>query len=159
MISIDISHYRDLSRDELHDIFYLRGLVFVVGQKITAEPEVDGRDCECAHLMLWKHHEDENTAHPQGQLLGTARIFVDGAPPTIGRVAIHPDFQGQGLGTRLMRAAQASLAGHPAELHAQAHLQAWYTSLGWRRVGDVFFEADIPHILMRFDSTLDDDSE
>lgn len=154
MISIDITHYRDLSRDELHDIFYLRGLVFVVGQKITAEPEVDGRDRECAHMMLWQRQAGAPPDAAGRQLLGTARIFVDGTPTTIGRVAIHPDFQGQGLGTRLMRAAQAWLNGRPAELHAQAHLEAWYKRLGWRRVGAPFLEADIPHILMRFDSTL-----
>ncbi|AWV88961.1 GNAT family N-acetyltransferase [Bradymonas sediminis] len=149
MISIDVTHYRDLTRDELHDILALRVLVFVVGQKITSEPEIDGRDPECAHMMLWQHGADDTR-----RLIGTARIFVDEAPQVIGRVAIHPDFQGQGLGTRLMRAAQTSLGQHLGELHAQAHLEDWYHRLGWRRVGEPFVEAEIPHIMMRFDSTL-----
>lgn len=152
MTSIDITHYRDLTRDELYNILALRDLVFVVGQKITAEPEVDGRDPECAHVMLWQHD-----SKPSPRLIGTARIFVDKLPRVIGRVAVHPDFQGHGLGTRLMQAAQDSLGRHPAELHAQAHLEPWYQGLGWRRVGKPFVEADIPHIMMRFDSTLSGD--
>ena len=33
-------------------------------------------------------------------------------------------------------------------LHAQAHLEAWYTGLGWTRVGEVYEEAEIPHVTM-----------
>jgi ElaA protein len=136
-----IKHYRDLSKDELYQIMVLRDLVFVVGQKITAVPEVDGRDPECEHAML--NVEDE--------LVGTARIFCDEEPVVVGRVAVHSDWQGRGLGTVLMQAVQKHLGARHAELHAQAHLEDWYSRLGWQRSGEEFEEAKIPHVMMRWD--------
>lgn len=139
MPKIIIKPYEDLSRDELYEILQLRVLVFVVGQKITDEPEIDGRDPECEHVLM---------RNEQGVLVGTARIFARQHPMSVGRVAVHPDFQGLGLGTELMKGVQARLGNAAAELHAQAHLQGWYTSLGWTPHGDIFDEAGIPHIHM-----------
>lgn len=127
-----------LSLNELHEIMRLRNEVFVVGQKITCEPEVDGLDPECEHAMLY-----------EGEVLvGTARIFAQRDPIVVGRVAVCTDRQRGGLGSILMRAVQEHLGQRAATLHAQAHLEAWYARLGWRRVGDVFFEAEIPHVTM-----------
>jgi ElaA protein len=137
---IDIKPYEELTRDELHDVLMLRNIVFVVGQGITSEPEVDGRDPECEHAMMWEGDT----------LVGTARIFHRQDPQVIGRVAVLTDRQGEGLGTDLMRAVQQHIGESHAELHAQAHLEAWYTRLGWVRVGDVFEEANIPHVMMRW---------
>lgn len=133
-----IKPFAQLSLMELYAALQLRDLVFVVGQKITAEPEVDGQDPECAHALLY----DED------KLVGTLRIFEQRTPQVIGRVAVHPDHQGQGLGTLMMKEAQARLGDADAELHAQAHLEDWYSSLGWRRVGEVYEEAQIPHVTM-----------
>lgn len=131
--------YEDMTRDELHDVFWLRNVVFVYGQKITAEPEIDGLDPECSHAMLYAD---------DGRLVGTARVFDRRSPQVVGRVAVHTDLQGQGLGTLLMQHVQDAMGEAPAELHAQAHLEAWYTGLGWTRVGEVYEEAEIPHITM-----------
>ncbi|QDG53999.1 GNAT family N-acetyltransferase [Persicimonas caeni] len=139
-LQIDIKHYRDLTKDELYAIMVLRDLVFVVGQKITAVPEVDGRDPECEHAMLYDGE----------QLIGTARLFAGEDPVVVGRVAIHPERQRQGLGSVLMRAVQEHLGARHAELHAQAHLEEWYASLGWERFGEPFDEAEIPHVMMRW---------
>lgn len=134
----EIKPFEALTLRELHDIFWLRNVVFVVGQQITAEPEVDGRDPECEHALYYVGE----------RLVGTARVFHRARPQVVGRVAVHPDAQGEGHGTRMMEHIQAHLGDAPAELHAQAHLEAWYTRLGWRRVGDVFVEAEIPHVMM-----------
>jgi len=139
---IDIRHFDDLSADDLHSILHLRCLVFVVGQQITEVPEIDGRDPECAHIL----------ARDGGELVGTARMFVDQEPVSVGRVAVARDRQRDGIGTAVMEAIQEWLDGRPAELHAQAYLEDWYDSLGWQRVGDEFMEAGIPHVLMRYDS-------
>lgn len=137
-LSFVSKHFDALTIHELYAVLHLRDLVFVVGQKITAEPEVDGRDQQCVHALLYDGDE----------LVGTARIFVDETPRVVGRVAVYPARQGQGLGTILMEHIQAELGEAPAELHAQAHLEAWYTRLGWSRIGEVFVEAQIPHVMM-----------
>lgn len=130
--------FNDLELMQLHDIFHLRDVVFVVGQKITEVSEIDGEDPRCHHAMLLYGQ----------QLIGTARVFMEERPIVVGRVAIHPDFQKKGFGSVLMKFVQEQLNGESAELHAQAHLEDWYSSLGWRRVGDVFMEANIPHVHM-----------
>jgi ElaA protein len=47
-----------------------------------------------------------------------------------------------------MEAINAHLKGKPSVMHAQAHLESWYTSLGWKRDGEGFIEAGIQHITM-----------
>jgi ElaA protein len=141
MLDLDIKHFDELTAREVYDLMHLRDLVFVVGQKITAVPEVDGLDPQCAHARCFV----------DGKLVGTARIFVDEDPMVVGRVAVHPDYQRQGIGTKLMEHVQAWLDGRAAELHAQAYLEQWYARLGWERFGDEFMEAEIPHVMMRFE--------
>jgi ElaA protein len=130
--------YDALGRDALYELLQLRCEVFVVGQAITAVPEIDGRDPACTHARLF-----EGDA-----LVGTARLVESDEPISVGRVAVHPDRQREGIGTYLMERIQARLGDRRAELHAQAHLEDWYASLGWERVGDVFMEAEMPHVHM-----------
>ena len=138
----DIKHFDELTTRELYDLLHLRDEVFVVGQKITAVPEVDGLDVECAHVRAFL---DE-------RLVGTARIFVDHDPLVVGRVAVHPDLQRSGMGTLMMQFVGNWLGERPAELHAQAYLEPWYARIGWETFGEPFDEADIPHVMMRWKS-------
>lgn len=137
---VDIAPFDALTARELYDVMHLRDLVFVVGQKITAVPEIDGLDPQCHHAR----------AFIDGRLIGTTRIFANEDPIVVGRVAIHPDFQRGGWGTRMMRAVQDWLGARRAELHAQAYLEQWYSSLGWERFGQPFDEAEIVHVMMRW---------
>ena len=125
---------------ELYGILHLRDRVFVVGQGITAEPEVDGRDPECHHVLC----------HQGPTLVGTARVFVAASPLMVGRIAVDPARQRCGVGTWMMRQIQAWLGPRPAEMHAQAYLEGWYARLGWARCGEPFVEAEIDHVPMRW---------
>lgn len=131
--------FTELSLQELHDLLWLRNLVFVCGQKITVEPEIDGRDPECLHVL----------GYGEESLIATARLFWHKDPVKVGRIAVHPNWQGQGIGTQLMEYIQ-SLFGteRQAEMSAQAHLHLWYSRLGWQASGDLYDEAGIPHIHM-----------
>ena len=135
---VEVKAFRDLSLEELYEVMVLRNRVFVVGQKITAEPEVDGLDRECEHALMWLEEK----------LVGTARLFTGEEPVKVGRVAVDTELQRQGLGTALMRGVQRHLGPRRAALHAQAHLEEWYRRLGWKRVGESFEEAEIPHVKM-----------
>lgn len=128
-----------LSLDELYGLLWLRDEVFVVGQKITAECEVDGLDPQCVHVL---GRDDA------GKIVACARLFMHKQPIKVGRVAVHPSLQRTGMGTHLMRYVNELLGDRPAAMSAQAHLEPWYASLGWQRVGDVYDEADIPHVYM-----------
>lgn len=130
----------------VHDLYAalaLRDRVFVVQQQITCVAEVDGEDPRCTFALLWDTSQSPHT------LVGTARLFEGQDPVVVGRVAVDTQRQRAGLGSALMRAVNDYLGDRPAELHAQAHLRAWYEGLGWRAVGPEYLEAQIPHVTMR----------
>ena len=137
----DFSHkaFADLELRELYDLLALRDRVFVVGQRITAEPEVDGLDPRAVHVL----GRDE-----AGRMVATARLFFDARPVKVGRIAVDQHLQRQGLGSQLMLYVHQVLGDRPAAMSAQAHLEPWYASLGWKREGDLYVEADIPHVRM-----------
>ena len=124
---------------ELYEILALRDEVFVVGQKITSEPEVDGLDPEFHHVL----GRDDSQ-----RLIATARLSLEASPVKVGRIAVRNDLQRRGLGTALMASIHETLGKRPATMNAQAHLEAWYASLGWTRRGENFLEAEIPHVQM-----------
>ncbi len=132
--------FDQLSLSDLYQLLWLRDEVFVVGQKITAEPEVDGLDPQAIHVL--GRHE------PAGRVLVTARLFVSDDKVKVGRVAVHPDLQRQGLGTQLMHYVHEIMQDRRGEMSAQAHLQPWYGSLGWQADGPVYLEAELPHVHM-----------
>jgi ElaA protein len=134
-----IRAFEALTRRELYDLLRLRDEVFVVGQKITAEPEIDGLDPRCHHVI---------GRDARGRVVATARIFTDRRPWKVGRIAVHPSLQRQGVGTRLMEAVHRFLGDRSSTMSAQAHLEPWYRRLGWRRTGRRYDEAGIPHVRM-----------
>ncbi|ERL50403.1 GNAT family N-acetyltransferase [Halomonas huangheensis] len=113
----------------------IRYQVFVIEQAVPEEEEWDGRDPECLHLLAWQGD----------RALGTARLLPDGH---IGRVAVHAEARGLGVGAALMRATinAAQQLGHTeVELAAQTHALAFYEQLGFHAWGEEFLDAGIPH--------------
>jgi ElaA protein len=140
-------HHADLTVADLHDVLALRSRVFVVEQE-CAYQDVDGLDVvrDTRHLLA---------RGPDGAIVGYARLLApyDGRAARIGRVIVTAGARGQRLGVRLMERALASCAEHwpgaGVELSAQAHLVAFYASLGFVVVGEVYDEDGIPHQDMR----------
>ena len=135
---IEILPFSRLDIGQLYDVLLIRHHVFVIEQKITSEPDIDGADRVCHHAI----------ASIEGEAVATARIFADHDPIVVGRVSVLPRWQGRGVGTVLMRQIQEFIGQRSAQLHAQAHLEPWYTRLGWERVGERYMEAGIEHVTM-----------
>ncbi len=129
-----------LSLRDLHDVLRLREEVFVVGQRITCEAEIDGHDPECVHVL---------GRDAAGRIVATARLFVDEDPVKVGRIAVDGALQRRGIGTRLMAYVHGLLGSRAAVMSAQTHLRPWYERLGWRAEGERYDEAGIPHVRMR----------
>jgi len=138
-VSFVCKSFAELTKIELYEILHLRSLVFVVGQRITAEPEVDGDDPSYHHLM----GRDE-----EHRIVAAARLGFGCEPVKVGRVGVRTELQRRGIGGQLMRAVHESIGDRPAEMHAQAYLESWYASLGWQREGENFVEAEIDHVRM-----------
>lgn len=139
-VRFEARRFSDLTAMEVYEVLCLRDEVFVVGQRVTAEAEADGKDPECVHLL---------GRDAEGRLVATARVFLDRDPAVVGRVAVRTDLQRRGIGTALMEAIHGVLGARPAAMSAQAHLVPWYERIGWRAVGPVYDEAGIPHRRMR----------
>ena len=120
----------------------LRTRVFVGEQGVPVELEIDGRDPLAAHVILQR----------EGLVIGTARVFDEGHAAVVGRVAVTPELRGHGLGAVVMEVAERWAADQGlvlVELHAQQQVTGFYERLGYSGVGDIYYEAGIPHLTMR----------
>jgi ElaA protein len=134
----------------LHDVLALRSAVFVVEQDCVYQ-DIDGLDLA------------EGTVHVIGRedgggIAAYARVLAPDdrhATPRIGRVLVYVAARGRQLGRDLMQQALACCEEHwpgqAVELGAQAHLTAFYGSLGFATVGEAYDEDGILHQWMRRD--------
>jgi len=118
----------------------VRARVFVAEQGVPEHLEWDGKDAQAVHLIA-------ETA--SGMPIGTARLLPGGR---IGRMAVLPDYRGQGVGSALLQHALI-IAGQQGlrelSLHAQIPVVPFYQRFGFETVGDCFEEAGIRHQAMR----------
>lgn len=132
-----------LSGREVHDLFALRSEIFVVEQQCIYQ-DVDGNDPLGMHL----------SARRGDVLVGYLRVLPPGtrfARASIGRVVVRASERGSGLGRALMREALARVEADgpvPLKLSAQAHLQAFYESVGFTATDERYDEDGIPHVAM-----------
>jgi len=134
----------DLTPDVLYAFLRLRSAIFVVEQDCVF-PEMDGRDPQCEHLCGWNGAE----------LTAYLRLVPPGVRTpevALGRVVVAQSARGQGLGRAVMveglkRCAQR-YPGQPVKVSAQAHLEKFYLSLGFRTVGAPYDEDGIRHLDM-----------
>lgn len=118
----------------------IRFRVFVDEQHVPPSLETDDRDPFCIHLLAY---EDD-------QAIATGRIDLD-REGKIGRVAVLAAKRRQGIGTALMEGLHevAKRNGfNKVWCHAQVAVAAFYEKLGYRTVGDKFYEAGIEHVRM-----------
>ena len=114
----------------------IRFEVFVEGQNVPHDEEVDGLDPDCVHVLV---EADDGTAVATGRLLPDAHI---------GRMAVREPWRGQGLGGAVLEAlvSAARKRGDPkVVLAAQTHAIPFYARHGFRVYGPVFDDAGIPH--------------
>lgn len=146
MISYQIKHYKELTKDQLHDIISIRIAVFVVEQNCPYQ-ELDGKDKDAYHLMAI---EDD-------VIIGTLRILKPGVyykEAAIGRVVSHPDHRNKKLGhtmmSKAMEYAQKELNYSSIRLSAQTHLVEYYSKHGFQSTGKEYLEDGIPHTEMLY---------
>ncbi|MGT2712362.1 GNAT family N-acetyltransferase [Streptococcus oriscaviae] len=138
--------FDELTLKELYAILALRTDVFVVEQECPY-PEVDGKDVQSYHLF----------AQENGEIVAYLRILPPGLSydeASIGRVVIRASHRGQGLGRPMMQQAidyiVRVLKEDRIKIGAQAYLEAFYASLGFEQVSEVYLEDGIPHMDMLY---------
>lgn len=129
----------------------IRTRVFIEEQACPPEEEWDEYDSLDARFSTCRHF----VGRVAGEAVASARWHpheIDGQPVAkLERFATLPEARGRGYGRAMIAhvISDARANGFLQQvLHAQAHLEKLYADFGYVRVGNVFYEAGIPHVKM-----------
>ncbi len=117
----------------------LRLEIFVDEQKFTNE--IDEIDETALHIAIYS--EDE--------LCAVGRTFFSDGYHKIGRICVSKKHRGKNLGEFLMLAVEKEiikLGGKKIKLSAQCRVRGFYEKLGYKAVGEEYFDEYCPHIDM-----------
>ena len=142
-----VKSFQELSLEEFHDIIALRIQIFIIEQNCPYQ-EVDGKD-KLAHHLFFKNEMDE--------IIAVTRILPQGISfeeVAIGRVVVHEEYRGTGLGNQLMADSMNFVRDKygevPVRLSAQKHLENYYGNHGFKSTGKEYLEDGIPHVEMLY---------
>lgn len=122
--------------DDRDALLTIRFEVFVEGQNVPLDEEVDGLDAECLHVIV---------ISDDGEPMATGRLLPDAH---IGRMAVRETWRGKGLGGAVLDSLVAMAAERgdaKVVLASQTHAIPFYARHGFRVYGPVFDDAGIPH--------------
>lgn len=142
-----ICSFQEMDIDTFHDVLKLRIDVFVIEQDCPYD-ELDGKDRSAVHVI------GRNT---KGDVIAYSRLLDanEKRPPAIGRVVVHEDARGTGIGHEMLRVCLSELERSKGTKHsflsAQEHLQKFYGMHGYRTVSEVYDLDGIPHVNMILD--------
>lgn len=117
----------------------IRREVFIGEQQVPESEEWDDDDPVSVHALATLNREP----------VGTGRLNPAGK---IGRIAVVAGMRGRGIGATILRLLlqEAYHRGlREPYLHAQLQAVPFYEKFGFRREGEVFDEAGIPHVRMK----------
>ncbi len=138
---LHVKHFADLTKTELYEMLKARFIVFY-GEQNCRYTDMDGIDYKSIHLALF--HGVRVVAYARLFRGRKAGQWIVGRMLTIER--------GQGWGRYLMAKIEEEAKQQGATsllLHAQTQAAHFYEKMGYTAFGDVFMEAEIPHVLMR----------
>ena len=143
-MKIFVKSFDELTIYELHDIMQLRSEVFVVEQDCVYQ-DIDGKDQQALHVFGLK----------KNKLVAYTRCFPPGIyfdQAAIGRVVVLMKERKYGYGHLIIKASIKAIQTHynttNIKLSAQTHLNKFYESHGFSKVGEGYLEDGIPHIAM-----------
>jgi predicted GNAT family N-acyltransferase len=135
-----------LLADEHQAIYRIRAAVFQDEQGISSTLEWDGLDEQCIHLVA--KLDDECVG------VGRLRETKEAKTLKLERLAVLSNYRRQGVGSEMVYTALAYSRAQGYRhmiIHAQVPTVAFYERLGFEKIGDMFYEADIEHLKMAQD--------
>lgn len=130
------------STEEMKDVYRVRNEVFVQEQGVPEAIEVDEKEKEAVHFVLYDGSE----------ALGAARLRFHGTSGKAERVCVLKSKRGSGMGHKLMQEMESYAKAEGAEslkLNSQLHAAPFYTKIGYRIISkEPFLEAGIEHVTM-----------
>lgn len=139
--------FPELSIAQLHATLNLRSEAFVTEQ-ICVYNDPDEQDQGAFHVLGLN----------DATLLCYARIYKDVDQTWhMGRIVVSKQFRGKGVSSKLMQACIGFIheqGGRQIDISAQAYLEAYYRSFGFKTKGNLYLEDGIPHLHMTYNQTL-----
>jgi predicted GNAT family N-acyltransferase len=129
------------NEDDLSAVFRIRKEVFIKGQGVPKEIEMDHHDNEADHVIVLL----------RGEPVGCARIRFMRNTAKLERIAILQGHRGKHYGKELVRFLLNHCAVKGIEtifMNSQYDVRDYYKVFGFREVGEPFTEAGIKHIKM-----------
>ena len=137
-----LKNYHELTKEEIVAIYKARIETFIVGQKLNYQ-EIDDTDTISWHLF------EMNESH---EVISYLRIIPGIDKVSIGRVLIDHRYRrtekGRALLERAREVCKEWYVDKIIEVHAQAHLQKFYESLGFEVVSEPYDIVGISHVTM-----------
>jgi predicted GNAT family N-acyltransferase/cbb3-type cytochrome oxidase subunit 3 len=125
----------------LSDARMIREKVFIHEQNVSYDDEMDGKDGECDHLVVYENDVP----------VATGRLYYTGKQVLLERVAVLMENRGGGLGSLVVRLLiqKAEGEGHNEQhVHSQTTVRGFYEKLGFKAYGHEYEKANIKHINM-----------
>ncbi len=139
-----IKVFKVQTAEDLNQAQRIRHEVFVLGQGVPLEAELDRFESSAVHFL----------ASVEEVVCGTARWRVTDRGVKLERFAVLEPFRKQGIGAALLDAVlsdigfRADLKGGSVYLHAQLPAVSFYLKFGFRKEGEMFQECAINHFKM-----------
>ncbi|WP_136054823.1 GNAT family N-acetyltransferase [Microbacterium sp. K24] len=105
-----------ISDDDAGEVLTVQRAAFVSEAAIYGSVDMPPLTQTLAELEAELRSESGFVARIQGRLVGAIRFVERDGMLLIGRIAIAPDMQGEGIGRMLLQAAEESSGAHLAEL-------------------------------------------
>lgn len=122
------------------ETIYIREIVFVHEQGFI--DEFDELDNTSIHILISHNYNP----------VATARFYkISDENFAIGRFAVIREYRNRGIGRFLMDKVEEKIkenGGKKAELSAQLQAKGFYESLGYRALGDIYYDQHAKHIHM-----------
>lgn len=139
-MELNIKHTRDVTSQELIQIYQARIRVFVVEQKCIYQ-EVDDYDLDAIHVILSNGND----------IVAYTRIITFEQYISFGRVLVSENYRNQGYGRKIINETINKInemyQNTTIKISGQAHLKPFYESFGFHSVSGTYMEDGIPHIV------------
>ncbi len=123
----------------------IRHEVFVIGQNVPADLEVDEFESDAIHYLAFLNNNP----------VGAARWRITDDGVKLERFAVLNEFRGRGIGSAMVEKILSDIKRDPEAgnmeiyLHAQMNAIPLYRKFGFVKFGNMFDEAGLMHYAMR----------
>ena len=133
---LDIHIVKD--KEELEQVLKIREIVFILGQNVDWEEEMDGLEDQATHIIALLNNKP----------VGCARLRYIDDRAKLERIAVLEEYRRQGIGqaiTDFLIEIARRKGVREAYMHAQIYANDFYKKCGFKPRGEEFMEAGIAH--------------